>query len=211
MNVLRLTVWLTLLISLNAHGQLDSLNEFLAGKRSIFTSMGIPKAKGVEISFEYPASWAGEEGKRPNVVYQVTSERGRGRELCNLLINDLPVPAGQALTERNIVELFDPAGLKDFVPPGARFIAGARTNIDGQPAAWVHYTQVVNSAGLVAKMAWISFPIYYDKKLMSLNCAVGRGGDATDAELERLYKKYLPLFQQVANSVVIQSKWKRRP
>ena len=131
MNLLRLTAWLTLLISLNAHGQLDSLSEVLAGKRSTFTSIGSPKAKGVEISFEYPASWAGEEGKRPNVVYQVTSERGRGRELCNLLTDDVPVPAGQTLTERDISALFDPAGLKDVVPPGARFITAARTTIDG--------------------------------------------------------------------------------
>lgn len=211
MNLLRVSWWLTLLLALNAHGQSSSWAEFSSGKRASYTSASNPKAKGVEVSFEYPASWAGEEGKRPNVVYQVTSERGRGLELCNLVINDLFVPAGRTLTERDFAELFEPAGLKDFVPPGAHFVAGSRTTIDGQSAAWVHYTHVVNGAGLAAKMAWITFPIYYDKKLLALSCAVGRGGTATDAELERRYREHLPLFQQMANSLVIHSKWKRRP
>lgn len=207
LNAAVLLIWL---VALNAHGQMNPSSEFLSGKRITFTSAGHPKSKGVEVNFEYPASWGGEEGKRPHVVYQVTSQRGRGLEFCNLVINDLPFPPDFKVTDRDIAEFFDPAGLKDLAPNGARFITGSRTTIDGQPAAMIRFTQAVDRAGLTLKMSWVSFSIYYDKKLLLFGCAVGRGGDTSDQDLDRRFKDYLPLFQLMANSFVIQSKWKRR-
>jgi len=74
--------------------QQSSLQQFLNGERLTYSTAGSPKAKGIQMSFEYPSSWGGADGKRPNTLYQVTSEKGKGLELCNLVIKDLNLPPG---------------------------------------------------------------------------------------------------------------------
>ena len=211
MRVFYFAALLSLASSISAYAQPISWTEFIGGKRDVYTSNGNPKAKGVELSFDYPTSWSGAEGKRPNTLYQVTSEGGRGLELCNLVIKDIPLPMGYTVTPQDIVELFDTQGLRDLAPAGSQFIGAAKTTIDGQPAAWVHFSQDMDRAGIQLRMKWITYPIYIDKKLMVFSCGVGDGANKSTEELQRRYKAYFPLFQQMANSLVIHSKWKRRP
>jgi hypothetical protein len=79
----------------------------MSGKRATYTSTDNPKAKGVERSFDYPVSWEGEAGKRPNVVQLVTSQNGKGLELSTLLIKDIPVPVGNTITPQDVADLFE--------------------------------------------------------------------------------------------------------
>jgi len=58
--------------------QQSSLKRFLNGERLTYSTVGNPKAKGIEMSFDYPSSWGGADGRRPNTLYQVTSEKGKG-------------------------------------------------------------------------------------------------------------------------------------
>jgi hypothetical protein len=211
MRAVHLTALLSIVVSLSAYAQPISWVEFIGGKRAVYTSSGNPKAKGVEVSFDYPASWGGVEERRPNTLYQVTSESGKGLELCNLVIGDIPLPVGYTVTPQDVVEIFEPEGLRDFVPTGAQFIAGSKTTIDGQPAAWIHYAQEIDRAGIRLRMLWITYPVYIDKKIIVFSCSVGDSASKPAEELRRRYKTYFPLFQQMANSIVIHSKWKRRP
>lgn len=211
MKPTHIVVWLSVFISLSAYSQTNSWTEFMGGKRATYTTAGNPKAKGVEVSFDYPIGWAGADGKRPNTLYQVTSDSGKGLELCNLVIKDIPLPVGYTLTAQDVAEFFEPSGLKDFAPNGSQFIAGARTTIDGQPAGWVQFAQEMDRAGSQLRMMWLTFPIYFDKRLLIFSCSVGDSASKSPEEIHRRYKAFFPLFQQMANSLVIHSKWKRRP
>lgn len=199
----------SLLFSEDTLAQQSDLQRFINGERITYSTAGNPKAKGIEMSFDYPASWAGAEGKRPNTLYQVTSEKGRGLELCNLVIKEINLPPGAKITSQDIEELFDPKGLKDFVPAGNRFIAGKRTTLDGQPGAWVQFSQDADRAGVSLQMIWLMFQAYYDRRLIIFSCGVGDSGVKPRQLVQRRFEVNLPLFQQIANSIIIQSKWKR--
>jgi len=183
----------------------------MGGKIATYSSGGNPKAKGIEVSFDYPLSWGGAEGKRPNTLYQVASKNGKGLELCNLVIKDIPLLVGYTVTPQDVAELFKPTSLRDFIPSDAEFITGTMTTIDGQPEAWIHFVQEIDRVGIQLKMMWIMYSVYIDKKLIIFSCSVGDSASKPVEELQKRYKAYFPLFQQMANSFVIHSKWKRRP
>lgn len=186
-----------------------SFIEFVNGKRLTYSTSGNPKAKGIELSFDYPQSWTGADGKRPNTLYQVTSQQGKGLELCNLVIKEIQLPQGTKITQRAIEELFNPANLKDITPQDAQFITGNRTTIDGQPAAWIKFRQKIDRAGIVLLMDWVMFEAYYDQKLIIFGCGVADSANKTPESVARRFDAHFPLFQQIANSLIIHSKWKK--
>lgn len=187
-----------------------STTDFVSSKRSTYTTAGNPKAKGIEVSFEYPNSWSGAEGKRPNILYQITSDNGAGLELCNLMIKDFPLPAGYVLSSKEIDEMFSSSGMRDLVPNGGKFISGNRTTIDGEPSGWVHFEQDINRAGQDIQMSWLMYATKVGDKLMLFSCSVGQDGARSKSELRARYDSNAPLFMQMANSLVIHSKWKGR-
>lgn len=211
MKVIYITVLLSVFFAFNSNAQPESWTQYIDGKRHTYTSLNNSKAKGLEVSFEYPISWGGADGKHPNTLYQVTSENGKGLELCNLLIKNIPFPAGYTVTPHDITEFFEPSGLKEFLPRGAQFIKGAKTTIDGEPAAWINFSNEMDRAGIQLRMMWIMYPVYIDKKLLIFSCSVGGGASLPATELQKRYNEYFPLFQQMASSLVIHSKWKRLP
>ena len=185
-----------------------SWSEFMGGQRTSYTTEGNPKAKGVEVTFEYPSSWGGADGKRPNMLYQVTSEHGKGLDLCNIGIKDIPIEPGQKISKADIEKLFDPSGLSSFLGGSATLTAGKRTTIDGQPAAQVQFTQDVDRAGMEYRMMGVVFPIYFRNKLITFAC-MSAGSTATSAEqFKNRYRAVFPLFQQMANTLVIHSRYK---
>lgn len=196
-------------IPATAFAQPNEWTDFMAGKRNTYNTSGNPKSRGIELSFDYPISWRGAEGKRPNTLYQVTSDNGRGLDVCNLVIKEIPLPANYVVSPAEAASLFEPSGLRSFVPHDANFIAGDQTTIEGQPAGWVNFTQEVNRAGIALRLISLNYTIYYDKKLIAFGCMVGDGAENPPDRLQKRYKEYSSLFQQMANSIVIQSKWKR--
>ena len=176
----------------------------MGGKRTTYTTAGNPKAKGLEVSIDYPISWSVADGKQPNTLYQATSKNGRGLELCNLSIKEIPLPAGYSVTAQDISELFEPPNLKNLAPSGSQFISGAKTTFDGQPAGWLQFSQEMNRAGVQLRMMWSSNAIYFDKKFIIFSCSVGDSASKSTEELLRRYKEYFPLFQEMAKSLVIQ-------
>lgn len=194
--------------SLHLFAQTSSWSEFMGGQRASYSTKGNPKAKGIEVSFEYPSSWGGADGKRPNTLYQVTSEHGKGLDLCNLGIKDIPVAPGQTFSKADIDELFDPADLNWFLAGAATLSAGKRTNIDGQQAAQIQFTQEVDRAGTPYRMMGVMYPIYFRNKFIIFTCMSGDSAATSAEQLKGRYRAAFPLFQQLANTLVIHSKWK---
>lgn len=189
--------------------QQNGFQKFVDGERLTYSTAGNPKASGLVVTFDYPAGWSGADGRRPNTLYQVTSEKGRGLELCNLVIRGGNLVNGPDVASRDIEQLFDPKGLKDLVPQGSRFISGSRTTLDGQPGAWVQFSQETDRAGISLQLIWVMYQVYYEGRFIFFSCSVGDGGEKPRELVEARFRSTLPLFQVMANSVIIQSRWRK--
>ena len=198
-------------LSASAFAQQLAWSEFMAGERDSYSTKGVEKGQNLEVSFDYPASWSGADGRRPNTLYQVTSDKGKGLEFCNLVIRELALPSDHTPTRAEAEELFEPEILTNYVPAGASFIDGAPTQLDGQPGAWIHFSQDMNRAGTSIRMQWVAFPIYYDGKLITFSCGVAASGATPANIVQDRYSNFLPLFQQMASSLIVHSRWKSAP
>lgn len=188
-------------------GVVPDFNQFMKRERVTYSSEGNPKSKGLKVTFDYPASWKGVAGVRPHVLTQATSKNGAGLELCNLLIMSLPIVDGSTLTDEDIEDVFSEEGIQSFVPKGAKFVESGRTTIDGLPSAWIVIDMESSRAGIPAVMRFISFNTFYRNELIQLSCGVGDGLESSLYERQRHFTSYLPVFQQIANSLVIHNRW----
>lgn len=172
-----------------------------AVQRKTYTSDREGKAQGLKISFKYPATWAGEDGERDHTLYQIASENGEGMEVCNLQIRNMP------LTQAEVDNLFDPSSLRRFLPTsGADFAGGGRTTLDGQPGAWIHFWKDMNRGGIKIQTASVVFPVYYNERLIMLGCSVAVSEYASRDDLGDAFSSNLPLFEEIANSLIIHNR-----
>jgi hypothetical protein len=202
-------VALSLLASQQLLAQPLEWAEFMHGKRQTYNSRAEPKAGGIEVSFDFPTTWRSTAAKRPHTLAQVTSRDGRGLELCNLLLRVLPVPASYEPEKREIEDMFDADFLRGLAPPQAAYISGRRVRIDGQPGGAVRYAMQADQAGIAVASQWVSYVFYYDKRLLFFSCSVGDEGTVATSKLLARFDLYAPLFQQMASSIVIHSRWKK--
>lgn len=186
--------------------QISSLQAFLNGQKTKYSTEGHPKAKGLNISIEYPSHWKKSEGERPNIVQKFTSDASDGLlRMCTIGIKDQP-SSMKLFSEA----MFTQETLKEMVAfdKGATFIKGEQTKYDGQPGAWVVYMTRSERAGLRAEIYVLQHMFLYSGKLIVLDCSVGGLAGSTPA-VEQEFTRYLPLFQLIGNSIVIQDKWKK--
>jgi hypothetical protein len=90
---------------------------------------------------------------------------------------------------------------------GATVISNKYIHIDGEPGFEIQYFMKNERVGekLITYTSQYSF--FYEDSLFSLICsAVGLASDKT--KIEDRFKTNIPLFKNVANDIVIQSKWK---
>jgi hypothetical protein len=184
--------------------QTSSLQAFLNGQKTKYSTEGHPKAKGLNISIEYPSHWKKSEGERPNIVQKFTSDASDGLlRMCTIGIKDQP-SSMKLFSEA----MFTQETLKEMVAfdKGATFIKGEQTKYDGQPGAWVVYMTRSERAGLRAEIYVLQHMFLYSGKLIVLDCSVG-GLAGSGATVEQEFTRYLPLFQLLGNSIVIHNKW----
>jgi hypothetical protein len=188
--------------------QTSDLQAFLNGKKTKYLTEGHPKAKGINISIEYPSSWQRSEGEGPNIVQTFTSDASNNFTQCLILIKDIPSFMKFFSSEDTSDEMFNQETLKEIVPEGADFIKGERTDYNGQPGAWMTYITRTEHAGMRAEIYTLQHMFMYSGKLIMLQCSIGGLAGSAKA-VEQEFARYLPLFQLIGNSVVIQDKWKK--
>lgn len=172
--------------------------------RKVYSSAGHPNSKGVDFRIEYPATWLAKEGRHPNIVQSLVSNDGRGLEMCVLLVRALPTNA----SAEEIDEAFSADGLRSMAPPGARFISGTRTRLDGLPAAALRISGEVENAGTRVRQEAIHYLVIWKDRIITLQFSVGDKLDAPqEATLER-FSKFEPQFRQIANSFVLNNRWR---
>lgn len=180
--------------------------EFADGNRTKFSTAGHSKSKGINMTLYYPNSWVAKEGERPNIVQKFFSEGG----LANAVIStkNLELPHGTVISENDLKEFFTPAEMKTMVPPGANFIQAKPTKIEGIPAGILEYSMRQERAGLTIDGQVISYIFIYGTTMVQLQCMVSTGQATTPAALARKMDEFRPLFFLMANSIVLQDKWK---
>jgi uncharacterized membrane protein YhaH (DUF805 family) len=165
-----------------------------------------PKAQGLDISIKHPESWKAEEAIRPHIVQKFTGEPVAGvSPFCMLLVQDIPT-WGTLLLESELGEEVLIECLREMVPPRATYLDGGATRIDGESGAWLKYYYQGERAGVSVGMYTLQYVLFYSGKMLAIQCAVG--GSADDkVMLEDAFTSYLPVFQMIGNSAVINEKW----
>lgn len=186
--------------------QTSELQAFLGGQKTKYFTEGHPKAKGINISIEYPSNWQRSEGERPNIVQTFTSGASNSFTQCLILIKDQPSFMKIFSSEDISDVMFTQETLKEMVPENATFIKGEQTKYDGQPGAWMTYIMRTERAGIRGEMYILQHMFLYSGKLIMLQCGVG-GLAGSGASVEQKFTHYLPLFQLIGSSIVIHDKW----
>lgn len=181
--------------------------ELSAGWKQTFRTKGHPKAKGVDFSISFPASWSRREGYRPNIIQFFQSGAGYGPIMCNLMVKDIPLPGGYKLKKKELQEFFQPNELKDMVPEGGTFIDAKSIVLEGDPAGMLVTDQTVQRLDLTLKMRMTQFITIQGKSMVFVQFTVAKMPES-DESLDQLQQKYLPTYRAIANTLVLNEKYK---
>ena len=196
------------LLLFNPAYEKQPVKEFNDEFRQKFSSDGTGKAKGVQFSIEFPKSWASKAGNRPNIVRKFISENGRGFEMIMVLIKNLPLVEGEKVTSQDMEELLKSNGIMGFAPPNSIYKNSGPLTIEGQPGFWLSYSGETSRARLKVTTEAILYTIYYGNKMIQIQCQIGGVEDTHQKKNQKDFKIYEPLFDLVANSLVIQNIYK---
>lgn len=209
-NVLVLSgLFFMLVVSTLAFGQNPDFQSFSSGNKTKYFTKDHLKAKGINISIEYPSSWKSAEGERPNIVQKFSGDSSDGiTKMVLIIIKDTPKVLSLLPAEEMAKEAFSREALHEMVPPGGSYINGEMTKYDGQIGAWMIYSTVSERAGMTMKMYSLQHMFFYERKMVAVQCMVG-GLEREKDNLYGVFKGYLPLFQQIGNSIIIHDKWQK--
>lgn len=188
----------SLLPSTSAFAQPPGLSEFRANQTSQYSTRGHAKARGLHITLRYPRSWVAAEGDRPHIVQKFTAGDGSAAN-CNIGIRESGVSAAET---RSAVR---PEVARGQLPASAVLVSSQATSLDNQPASELITRQTVNRAGVAIEARLIVFFAAYQQNFIVLTCGAG-GRTAVDAD--RAFQANLPLFRQIALSVVFQNQYR---
>ncbi len=180
--------------------------ELLIEEQSEYRSKWHTKAQGLDISLKYPASWLAKEGDHPHIVQKFTESVSSEITLsCMIAVNEIPAWASYFLQGEIVEEIFS-EGLQEMIPPGAVFIDGGQTKLDGEPCVWQQYYYEQERLGMHISSYILQYTIFYGGKGLSVSCGIS-GVEHDRALLKDAFSSYQPVFQTILNSIVIHDKW----
>jgi len=181
--------------------------ELSSGWKQTFRTKGHPKAKGVDFSISFPASWSKREGNRPNIIQFFQSGAGHGPIVCSLMVKEIPLPAGYKPTEDELTEFFQPNELRDMVPDNGTFIDAKSIVLEGAPAGILVSDQKMQRLDLTLTMRMTQFITIQEKSMISIQFVITKMPDSKES-LDELQQKYLPTYKAIANTFVLNDKYK---
>lgn len=182
------------------------VSSLMAETKAVYSTSGNAKARGLNITIKYPSSWNAKEGARPHIVQNFTGELVGGViPICVVAVYELPNTMKLLIDQGDSEKLLS-GGASDLIPPNAKYLDGASTKIDGQPAVWVKYYCEIERAGQRAHAYSLQFVTYYKGNMVILMCGLSSFDDSVEI-LRDAFDTYLPLFLKIANGIVIEDKW----
>lgn len=195
------------LLSANPRYSKNPALEIADGWKRIFTTKGHPKAKGADFSISVPASWSKREGNRPNIIQVFRSGSGHGPIMCNLMVKTIPLPAGYTPTKKELKEFFQPDELKQMIPDGAKFVTAQEMVLEGAPAGMLVCDVTKQRLDVKATMRMTQFVTIENKSMIIIQFTVVQL-PGTKETLDQLQQKYLPTIKSVANTLVLNNRYK---
>lgn len=180
------------------------------GSRTLDTA-GHPKAKGLELRIDFPASWSIEEAKRPNSVAIAVSKGGAGLQNCVLVVNNVDQlgwsPAQvQAETPQTFAERS--RLLRAAEDSGGAFLDGGPAAIEALPSRWFEVLPHISRDGGSTVFPNVTYQVLYRHWLVTLTCGAGALDQASALTSFRAHSQ---LFRLIANSIVLPGRWKYPP
>ena len=175
----------------------NPVQEFSSGFVNAYSTKNHSKSKNLEIATKLPLSWSKSEGERPNVVQTFISENGNGTEVIILLIKEFQ-------TSGSLQNIFTESELKKFATgEGAEPISAKEITIDNQKGGQIIFKMEGKRLDNITVVQGIMYVTLFRGKLIFLQCMVSKD----NRNLNERFKLFLPLFNQVANSIVLMDQY----
>jgi hypothetical protein len=196
--------------------------EFSRGYINEFKSTGYePKSKGIKLRIQYPASWKGEQGVRPNILFKAISENGEGATSLNIWVKDF---ASELKTEMTDDEwkyfitrkgngeladlIFTESSLREMMREhgliNPKFSEYSRLVIDGNPAAKISVSAKKKRLEFELAMHSTQYMIISQNFLVIVTFST-IGASIDEAEIE--FEKFKPVFNLIMNSMAILNRY----
>jgi len=180
--------------------------ELSDGWKQTYRTKGHPKAKGVDFSISVPASWSKREGNRPNIIQVFQSGARHGLIMCNLMVKSIPLPEGYPTTEE-LKEFFQPSEIKGMVPNGGKFVSAQSIVLEASPAGILVCDITQQRLDITLTMRMTQFVTIHKNAMIFIQFIVSKMPDQKET-LDDLQKQFLPTFKAVANTFVLNERYK---
>jgi hypothetical protein len=199
--------WKETLLTFNPDFEENPALEFIRGFTKKYRTENHPKAKGINLEISVPSSWKAREGFRPNIVQFFTGQNGLGDATFAIQIRDFPIPKGVKVTSKDLDELFSAEGLKMFMDDNSTLLESKTIVIEGQKGGMIVYDSVGQRLDVRLKIRTLCYLTLFKGRMIMLLFSIGKTEDKM-AETIREFNKNRPLFQLVANSLILLDKYK---
>lgn len=174
-----------------------------------YNSKDNPKAKGVDFSVKVPKSWKSQEANRPNIVRKFTSNNGyiiedTFIENIMILVYDLPIEV-KKLTSQDVTDVCND------IPENSVLRECKATTLENLPVVVQRLKLNMKRLENSMNMEVVQYNVFYKNKMIIIQGQVGTMNEKISEKtlLER-FEKFKPVFNYVANSLMISNLYKQR-
>ena len=197
------------LLMFNPNYQKNPIEELNDKFIQTYNSKDNPKAKGVDFSVKVPKSWKSQEANRPNIVRKFTSNNGYIIEdtfMENIMLGvyDLPIEV-KKLTSQDVTDVCND------IPENSVLRECKATTLENLPVVVQRLKLNMKRLENSMNMEVVQYNVFYKNKMIIIQGQVGTMNEKISEKtlLER-FEKFKPVFNYVANSLMISNLYKQR-
>ena len=197
------------LLMFNPNYQKNPIEELNDKFIQTYNSKDNPKAKGVDFSVKVPKSWKSQEANRPNIVRKFTSNNGyivedTFMENIMILVYDLPIEV-KKLTSQDVTDVCND------IPENSVLRDCKEAILENLPAVVKRFKLNMKRLENSMNMEVVQYNVFYKNKMIIIQGQVGTMNEKISEKtlLER-FEKFKPVFNYVANSLMISNLYKQR-
>ena len=197
------------LLMFNPNYQKNLIEELNDKFIQTYNSKDNPKAKGVDFSVKVPKSWKSQEANRPNIVRKFTSNNGyiiedTFIENIMILVYDLPIEV-KKLTSQDVTDVCND------IPENSVLRECKATTLENLPVVVKRLKLNMKRLENSMNMEVVQYNVFYKNKMIIIQGQVGTMNEKISEKtlLER-FEKFKPVFNYVANSLMISNLYKQR-
>ena len=174
------------------------------GKTIRFSTKGHPKANGVSLSLEYPATMTPEEGLRPHIVQKFSGKVEGGAVSCLITIAALP-PSILALP----LSAEERLEILKGMPEEATVFAVVETKYEGIPGVMIMGQIVQERAGFLIIITFVAHRLLWAGSIVDVNVTYTVSPELIPdlVEFERVVKETAAkiglLSRLIGNSIIV--------